>query len=696
MFDGLQIDISEQLTTLDRENPFAQVWETPFGIAPFERVLVEHFGPAFEAGLAQHRLNIDAIKAQTAPASLANTVDALEMAGRGLNRVAKIFFNLTGAHTNDDLQQIERDMAPKLAAHSSAIFLDQTLFARIKSLRDQVELLGLNDEQARILDRYYVWFQRAGAELDDKARTRVSEIQQKLATLSTAFNQNVLADEQAWHLVLEGEEDLAGLSNNLRDAAAKAADDMGLHGKHVVTLARSSVEGFLAYSARRDLREQAFEAWAARGAKAGATDNRVVLSEIVALRAEIAKLMGFESYAEFALQDTMAKTPEAVVDLLHKVWQPAVAQAAEERDGLAALASSEGENAEIAPWDWRYYSEKQRRAKYALDDAELSPYLSLENVINAAFETAARLFDLTFTPIESAPAYHEDCRAFEVRDGKGRHIAVFIGDYFARPSKRSGAWMSSFRGQRKLGGEVRPVVVNVMNFAAVAPGEEALISFDDAETLFHEFGHGLHGMLSDVTYGSLSGTNVTRDFVELPSQLFEHWMRHPKALERYARHHKTGAPMPKDLLERLQAARNFNQGFSTVEYTASALVDMALHNQPADAKIDDIEAFERETLSAIDMPKEIIMRHRLPHFMHITGGYAAGYYSYLWSEVMDADAFGAFEEAGDIYDRETADRLKKTIYAAGNLRDPQEAYRNFRGRGPEIDSLMKKRGFVAS
>ncbi len=688
------LDVSDRLVTLDSANPFEQTWETPFGLPPFEAIKPEHFPPAFEAGLEQHRANIEKIKSQPDAATLANTIDALEMAGRGLNRVSKVFFNLSGAHTNDALQEIERDMAPKLAAHSSAIFLDQTLFARIKYLHGRMAELGLSEEQARMLDRYQSWFKRAGAELNDAARARVSEIQQQLATLSTRFNQNVLADEQAWHMVLDGEEELAGLSDSLREAAAKAATDMGLEGKHVITLARSSVEGFLTFSARRDLREEAFEAWGARGAKPGDTDNRGLLVEIVALRAEMAKLMGFDTYADYTLQETMAKTPDAVNDLLLKVWEPAVAQVAEERDALAALAKSEGENAEIAPWDWRYYSEKQRKAQYDLDEAELSPYLSLENVINAAFETANKLFGLTFTPVETAPKYHKDCRVFDVRDGDGKHVAVFIGDYFARSSKRSGAWMSGFRGQRKLHGEVRPVIVNVMNFAAVAPGEDVLISFDDAETLFHEFGHGLHGMLSDVTYGSLSGTNVTRDFVELPSQLFEHWMRHPKALERFARHHKTGEPMPADLLKRLQAARNFNQGFSTVEYTASALVDMALHAHPADKAIEDVEAFETATLEKIGMPKEIIMRHRLPHFMHITGGYAAGYYSYLWSEVMDADAFGAFEEAGDIYDAETAKRLKTNIYAVGNKRDPEEAYRGFRGRGPEIESLMKKRGFA--
>ncbi len=683
----------DALHSLASDNPFSQSWDTPFGLPPFDQIKSEHFMPAFEAGLSQHRAELAAIKEQSGSVTFANTIDALETAGQGLNRVAKVFFNVSAAHTNDALQEIEREIAPKLAAHSSEIYLDQDLFRRVKELFVKIDTLDLTVEQKRMLDRYHTWFVRAGAELEERARTRVSDIQKQIATLSTTFNQNVLADEQAWHMVLDGQEDLAGLSENLRAAAARAASDRGLDGKYVVTLARSSVEGFLTFSSRRDLREKAFKAWAERGAKEGKTDNRTILKDIVSLRAELASLMGFESYADYALEETMAKSPDAVNNLLQKVWQPAVSKAAEEAVALTALAQSEGDNQEIAPWDWRYYAEKERQARYDMDETELRPYLALDNVIEAAFETANKLFGLSFTPVKEAPVYHEDCRVWDVHDQNGHHIAVFIGDYFARSSKRSGAWMSGFRSQKKIGGEQRPIIVNVLNVAAGLPGEPTLISFDDAETLFHEFGHALHGMLSDVTYPSLSGTSVTRDFVELPSQLFEHWVRHPEALKRFARHYKTGEQMPVEMLERLQAARNFNQGFATIEYTASALVDMALHARSQNDPVKDIEAFERETLEQIGMPSEIIMRHRLPHFMHITGGYAAGYYSYLWSEVMDADAFGAFEETGDIYDGDTAQRLKQHIYAAGNRQDPEQAYIAFRGRQPEIESLMKKRGF---
>lgn len=683
----------EILSALDEANPFSWVWDTKFAIAPFDKIQLDHFAPAFEEGIAQHQREIEAIKGQTVAPTFENTIEALELAGQGLGRVSRVFFNLASSHTTEALQGIEREMAPKLAAHSSALFLDQGLYTRIKKLVETQGELNLADEQARMLDRYHVWFVRAGADLDEGGRKRISEIQQRLAVLSTTFSQNVLADEQSWQMILEGEEDLAGLPQSFRDTSAKAAVDMGLDGKHVITLSRSSVEDFLTFSARRDLREEAFEAWAARGANVGETDNRIVLSEIVALRGELAILLGFETYADYALQETMAKTPTAVNDLLVKVWEPAVVRASEETEALAELAKSEGNNHKIEPWDWRYYSEKERLAKYDLDEAELRPYLSLDSMIGAAFETANKLFGLTFTELKDVPRYQRDCRVWEVKDEKGDHVAVFIGDYFARKSKRSGAWMSSFRDQKKLGGETRPIIVNVLNFAPALPGEAALISFDDAETLFHEFGHGLHGMLSDVTYGSLSGTSVTRDFVELPSQLYEHWIRHPETLKKYALHYKTGEPMPEDLLARLQAARNFNQGFATVEYTASALVDMALHARSADTPVDDIDAFENEVLKRIGMPSEIVMRHRLAHFQHITMGYAAGYYSYLWSEVMDADAFGAFEEAGDIYDARTAEALKANIYSAGNRRDPEASYVAFRGRPPEIDGLMKKRGF---
>ena len=673
------------------QNPLLAKWRTPFKLPPFAEIRPEHYLPAFKASFAEHRADIRAIASATSKPSFANTIVALEKAGDTLTRVAEVFYNLAGADTNEALQAIERELAPQFAAHYSAIYLNAKLFARIADLHDRRDRLDLDDEQSRLLERTYLSFVRAGAKLPAKAKKRVAEINARLAALRTQFSQNVLADEQSWHLHLKDESALAGLPEGVREAAARMAADLGLEG-HAVTLARSSVESFLQFSSRRDLREEAFTAWTKRGENAGKTDNRRIVAEIIAHRSELARLLGYETYADFALDDTMAKTPAAVRNLLQQVWTPAVKRAGEERAALQKLAQAEGGNFEVAAWDWRYYAEKERKARFDLDDGEVRPYLQLYNMIEAAFDTASRLFGVKFKELKDAPRYHPDVRVWEVMTRKGEHVGVFLGDYFARPSKQSGAWMSAFRSQMNLGGETRPIIVNVMNFSRGADGEPTLLSFDDARTLFHEFGHGLHGLLSDVTYPSLSGTSVSRDFVELPSQLYEHWLSRPEVLEKFAVHEKTGKAMPKKLLERLKAARNFNQGFATVEYTSSALVDMDLHTANADGL--DVTAFERDALQRISMPEAMVMRHRIPHFQHIMGGYAAGYYSYLWSEVMDADAFSAFVEAGDVFDKKTAGRLKKFIYSAGNLRDPAEAYVAFRGRPPEIKGLLKQRGFA--
>ncbi len=584
-------------------------------------------------------------------------------------------------------------MAPRFAAHETQIFLDAKLFHRIDDLFKRREKLKLSDEELRVLERHHLSFVRAGARLSAAAKSRVKEINARLASLVTQFMQNVLKDEQSWHLLLDGEKELSGLPETMRGAAARAAADLGHRGRHAVTLARSSVEGFLTYSSRRDLREQAFKAWIQRGANGGDTDNGGILAEAVQLRNEHARLLGYKSFAEFSLEDTMAKSPAAVNELLSAVWSKAVARAIEERDALAAEAKREGGNFAIAPWDWRYYSEKVRKARFDLDEAEVRPYLKLDSMIDAAFDCANKLFGLTFKELSDVPRYHPDVRVWEVTGKSGDHVGVFVGDYFARASKRSGAWMSSFRSQHNLGKGQRPVIINVLNCAKVTDGDPALLSFDDARTLFHEFGHGLHGLLSDVTFPSIAGTAVSTDFVELPSQLYEHWLSTPEVLGRYAIHYKTGKPMPEKLRKRLLAARNFNQGFATVEYTASALVDMALYALEDPSRLD-IGIFEKETLSLIGMPGEITMRHRLPHFMHIIGGYAAGYYSYLWSEVMDADAFAAFEEAGDVFHAKTAKRLAEFVYSSGNRRDPHEAYVAFRGRAPRIEGLLKKRGLA--
>jgi peptidyl-dipeptidase Dcp len=676
------------------KNPLLARWNTPFGLPPFDKIEPRHFKPALETAFRTHLAEIKAITTNSAKPSFANTIVALEKSGGDLERIAGVFFNLDSANSTPELQAIAREMSPRFAKHETQINLDQKLFRRIEDLYQRRDKLGLTDEQMRVLERHHLSFVRAGAKLSSSAKARVKEINARLASLVTQFMQNVLKDEQSWTLVLDSDKDLAGLPDTLRAAAHQAAKEKGLEGKYVITLARSSVEGFLTFSARRDLREQAFKAWTSRGANGKETDNRVILAEAVQLRDEHARLMGFKSFAEFSLDDTMAKRPETVRDLLQAVWPKAVSRAAEERDDLAKEARREGSNFDIAPWDWRYYSEKVRKQRFDLDESELRPFLQLENMIAAAFDCAHKLFGLNFKELPKAPKYHPDVRAWEVTAKDGTHIGVFLGDYFARPAKRSGAWMSHFRHQHNIGKGQTPVIVNVLNFTKGADGEPTLLSFDDARTLFHEFGHGLHGLLSSVTYPSIAGTSVSRDFVELPSQLYEHWLSTPQVLEKFARHYKTGKPMPDNLRKRLEAARNFNQGFATVEYTACALVDMALY-AAQDLTSLDVDEFEAKTLSELGMPAEIVMRHRLPHFMHIMGGYSAGYYSYLWSEVMDADAFAAFEEAGNIFDKKTAAKLKEFIYSAGNRRDPHEAYVAFRGRPPEIDGLLKKRGLAA-
>ena len=677
-------------------NPFdAGEWPTPFGLPPFEAIRTEHYVPAFASALQAHEAEIAHIAGNPEAPRFDNTVAALERAGRALDRVASVFFNLTGSTTSPELQAIERAVAPQLARHSSAITLNPDLWARLTAIDAQAE--GLDAEQRRVLDRTLTRFRRAGADLAPEAKTRIAEIATRLAELGTQFGQNLLADENGFILPLDGEDDLAGLPPFLRDATAAAAAERGGRHSHVVTLSRSLIEPFLVFSTRRDLRARAYQAWIRRGENGGETDNRGLIAEIVRLRAERARLLGFDSFAHFRLDDTMAASPDAAMALLRDVWTPALRRAGEERERLQALVRAEGHDFALEAHDWRHYAEKLRQAEHDLDEAEIKPYLPLEGVIRAAFDTATRLFGLTFEEVADVPRYHPDVRTWLVRDSDGAEVGLFLGDYFARSSKRSGAWMSAFRSQERLNGDIKPIIVNVMNFARASGDEPTLLSFDDARTLFHEFGHGLHGLLSDVTYPLLSGTAVARDFVELPSQLYEHWLEQPEVLRAHARHYRTGAPMPEVLLERLLSARTFNQGFATVEYTASAIVDMTLHLSAAGEDGLDVPAFEADALKRIAMPAEIAMRHRSPHFAHIFSGdgYAAGYYSYLWSEVLDADAFDAFREAGDIFHPETAGRLRRFVYGAGNLRDAREAYTAFRGRLPSIEPLLKKRGLAA-
>ena len=677
------------------DNPLLRPWTGPFEAPPFAALEATHFRPAFDAALEQARQDIAGVAANPDPATFENTIEALERSGRTLSRVSSVFFNLASADSNDEIQAIEREIAPRLARHRNNIFLNRALYDRVDALQAKRETLGLDDEQARVLERYHVAFSRAGAGLGDEVKARLAAINERLAILGAQFGQNVLADEKSWLLVLETREDLAGLPDWLVASAAAAAAERGLPGKHVVTLARSSVEPFLQFSARRDLREKAFAAWTTRGEHPGPTDNRAIANEIVALRQEYAKLLGFDSFAEFRLADTMAKTPAAARGLLESIWTPALARAAEEEASLQEIVAEEGANFQMAPWDWRFYAEKRRKRQFDVDEDAIKPYLQLDKMIEAAFFVAGRLFGLRFVERFDIPLYHRDVRSWTVLGSDGAPIALFIGDYFARPSKRSGAWMSAFRKQEKLDGVVLPIVVNVLNLAKPADGEAPLLGFDEARTLFHEFGHALHGMLSNVAYPLISGTSVATDFVEFPSQMYEHWLEQPEILRRFAVHRETGEPMSEAMLEKLVSAQEFNQGFATVEYAASALVDLGLHARPDGANAE-VVAFEKQELERLGMPKAIAMRHRTPHFQHIFsgGGYASGYYSYLWSEALDADGFEGFEESGDIFNPDLAERLLVYVYSAGNLRDPEIAYASFRGRPPEPGALMRQRGFA--
>jgi peptidyl-dipeptidase Dcp len=676
------------------DNPLLDEWGGPFGVPDFGRIKPDHFRPAFARAFAAHAAEVASIGGNAAAPTFANTIAALEASGQALTRTVNVFNLLAGAHTNDAILAIERELAPLKAKHWDMILMNEALFRRIDGLYRMRERLALSAEQQRVLERYHAKFTRAGAALDAAAKARLADINERLATLATTFSQNVLADEQGYALVLDGDDDLAGLPDFVRAAARAAAEERGLAGKHAITISRSSVEPFLQFSARRDLREKIFRAWTARGDGGGATDNKAIIAEMVALRTERARLLGYPSFAHYRLDDTMAKTPQAVRALLDRVWAPGRRRAMADRDALQALVQAEGKNFALAPWDWRYYAEKLRKARYDIDEATIKPYLQLERIIEAAFYTANRLFGLTFESRADVPVWHEDVRVLEVRDAAGRHRGLFFGDYFARTSKHSGAWMTKLRDQEKLRGDIHPLVVNVMNFSKADQDESTLLSFGDAKTLFHEFGHALHGLLSDVTYPIIAGTSVLKDWSELPSQLFEHWLQRPEILRRFARHYRTGEPIPEDELRRLLAARTFNQGQATVEYVASALIDLDIHFQPVAGEAFDIGSFERAALTRIGMPDEIVMRHRPTHFQHLFAGdgYAAAYYSYLWSEVLDADAFAAFEEGGDIFDAGVAKKLHDHVYAAGGSRDPAELYTAFRGRLPTPDGLLKRRG----
>ncbi len=665
-------------------NVLLQPWDTPFGLPPFAEVRDEDFGPAFDEALARARANIVAI-AEGPGQSFAEVIEALELAEGDLDRVAAVFYNLAGADSTEAREALQRELAPKMSAFSSEVTNNAALWGKIRALWDGREALGLTAEELRVLELYRQMFVRSGADLAGAAAERLTAVKSRLAVLGTLFGQNLLADERAWFMELS-ERDLGALPGFVQDAARAAGAERGLGA--VVTLNRSLIVPVLQFSPNRALRQRAYEAWVARGANGGDTDNRAVAAEILTLRAERAALLGYPDFASFKLEPEMAKTPGAVRELLMRVWEPAKAKALGDAAVLEAMLVADGLPAPLEAWDWRYYSEKRRRAEHDLDEAALKPYLSLEAMLGAQFDCAGRLFGLEFREIDG-PFYHPDVRGWEVTR-RGSHVAVFLGDYFARGSKRSGAWCSAMRSQRKLGGDQRPIVVNVCNFAKGTP---TLLSYDDARTLFHEFGHALHQMLSDVTYGFISGTSVARDFVELPSQLYEHWLEVPSVLEAHARHWQTGEPMPADMLERLLAAGTYDQGFATVEFISSALVDLEFHTGAAPT---DPMQRQAEVLEALGMPRAIRMRHATPQFAHVFSGdgYSAGYYSYMWSEVMDADAFAAFEEAGDPFDPEVAARLERFILSAGGSQDAEALYLQFRGRMPGVEPMLRGRGLL--
>jgi peptidyl-dipeptidase Dcp len=683
-------------------NPLLQPWDTPYGLPPFARVLPEHFEPALHHAMQVHRTEVAAIAGQAQAPSFDNTLAAFDRSGRLLGAVAMAFYNLTSSATSPELQAVQRAVAGPLAAHGSAVYQNAALFARIDALHARRGELGLQAEPLRLLERTHLAFVRAGARLPTAARERHAQIMEELAGLTTRFAQNVLHDESSWYLDLPDEAALAGLPGFVRVAAAQAATSRGLTG-HVIGLSRSLVMPFLSFSTRRDLRERVWRAWTGRGEHAGEHDNREVARDILRLRRELATLHGHACYADHALTDTMARNRAAVQGLLDEVWPRALAAVEQERGELLSVMHAEGVDQDIEAWDWRFWAEKVRLQRYALDDAEIKPYFALERVAEAAFDCARRLFGLRFTPRPDLPVYHPDVKAYEVSDASGQVVGVFLQDNFARPNKRSGAWMSPLRLQSRnadaLGGTELPVILNNNNFArgGTAEGSEpTLLSLDDARTLFHEFGHGLHGLLSNVTYATLSGTQVLRDFVELPSQLFEHWITEPEVLQRHARHWQTGQPMPAELMVRLHRARQFNQGYETVRYTASALVDLAVHSWPDAEPPADLCAYEAELLARLGLPQGVGVNHRLVHFQHLfaSSGYAAAYYVYLWAEVLDADGYDAFVEAGNPFDAEVAARLKRHIYSSGNSVEPGAAYQAFRGRAATVTPLLRKRGLL--
>lgn len=673
-------------------NPLLEAFNTPYGVPPFDKIKEEHYLPAFEEAIKQHKKEIEKIVNNPDEPTFENTIEALDRSGELLRRVSAIFFNLLAANTNDKMQEIAKKVSPMLSAHEDEIYMNPKLFQRIKSVYEKREKLDLNTEQKTVLEKYYQDFVRGGANLDDQKKEELKKINQRLAVLTLKFGENVLKDKNSFVLVIDKKENLAGLPENVIAAAAELAKKKGYDGKWVFTVDKPSMIPFLTYANNRALREKIFKAYTHLGNNNNEFDNKAIIKEIVNLRIKKAHIMGYKTYADFALVRNMAKTPENVYKLMDEIWKPALKKAKEERDELQKLIYEEGENFKLQPWDWWYYAEKLRKKKYALDEEMLRPYFKLDNVRKGAFYVANKLYGITFVERDDLPKYHPDVKAFEVKDANGNTIGIYYADYFPRPGKRSGAWMDAFRKEAKINGKrIIPVVYNVTNFSKPVGDKPALLSLEEVLTLFHEFGHALHELLSQCTYYRVSGTNVPIDFVELPSQFMENWAVEPAVMKVYAKHYLTGEPIPDELIEKIHNARHFNQGFATTEYLAAAYLDMDWHtlSEPADW---DVNKFEQESMKKIGLIPEIVVRYRSTYFQHIfAGGYAAGYYSYIWAEVLDADAFHAFKEHG-LFDRETAEKFRKFIIEKGGSDDPMKLYVSFRGKKPSIEPLLERRG----
>ena len=688
-------------------NPFFQEWNTPYEVPPFLDIKDEHYMPAYEQGMKENLEEIELIVNNTEAPTFANTIEELERTGELLSRVGRVFSNLASSNTNPQLQELQRELSPMLSAHYDKISLNEGLFNRVDAIYQNRENIDLTSEQAKLLNDTRKGFVRSGALLSEDQKERISGINSKISGLSTSFGQNLLAETNGFELILE-DSDLDGLSDGVIAAAADAASQKmdsaksdeekdKYNDKYVFTPHRSSMYPFLTESTRRDLREKLYNSYVMRGDNNNDTDNKKIAAQIAKLRAERAQIMGYKTHAHFVLEENMLKSPEEVYELLIQLWKPAVKRANVEVADMQAVADAEGQNFDIAAWDWWHYSEKVRKEKYDLDESLIKPYLSLDNVLKGVFNTTNKLWGLTFTEIFDLDLYHPDARIWKVSDKDGSHLGIFIGDYFTRSNKRGGAWMSSFKGQSNLDGMERPIVVNVCNFPAPVGDNPALLSFDNVVTLFHEFGHAMHGTLTNVKYGSMAGTSGPRDFIELPSQLLEHWASEPEVLKSFATHYETGEPIPDELIEKLLNASKFNQGFINTEYLAASLLDMDWHTISADEDLKDANKFELESMKKVGLIGEIAPRYRTTYFAHIfSGGYSSGYYSYVHAAVLDSDAFEAFKEVGDVFDKDLASKLRATIYSKGSTEEAMDLFVQFRGRKASIEPLLKVRGLDGS